>query len=626
MKKTNRFFEKSVLAIFLLCFCFSHPAMAEDKKQAAPISPARGQPVPAAKQPIPDEEQLIPAEEQPISGAGQPVLEEEPEPKAERTKDGKYYLDFNGATLINVLNVLSNLSGINFIAGIEVADRKVSMTLDNVGLEDVLQSLAYGCNVSYDFIPGRNIYLFRAKSDAPNKPTLLTRVFKLYFIRATPVLEIEDTGSSGSSGGGSSSGGGGSSGGTSSGLKTLGAPKATSEAGPVVKAVEKILSDRGKVSVDDRSNSLIVTDSEDRLKMIESAIAELDRPLDQVLINVLLVETFEDLDRGLGIEWGDSNGVFGVLTGAVQNTDWPFFNGSVSDGGNSFWKTTSEMFTNTAKQFNPAHDSAGGVYKTPGTRDFSSFTVKVRALEDASKLKILAKPKILCLDNQPALIKISTDQAIGATTTTQGGGAGTSTAAIERYEVGTILRVTPLINTGGRITLTVEPSFATVEPSAIAVNGVGGGATGDPTTRTARTTLMVNDGQTIALGGMLFSSQSNDNRKVPFFGNIPVVGKAFFTSNTKSIKDRELILFVTPYIITDPTMLQEPTPPSQKMDFDQETAPFWKVKDKQWYKELKDGKEKKTDFDGYFNLRKKLIDSTMENLDQSTRVSASSQS
>ena len=626
MKKTNRFFEKSVLAIFLLCFCFSHPAMAEDKKQAAPISPARGQPVPAAKQPIPDEEQLIPAEEQPISGAGQPVLEEEPEPKAERTKDGKYYLDFNGATLINVLNVLSNLSGINFIAGIEVADRKVSMTLDNVGLEDVLQSLAYGCNVSYDFIPGRNIYLFRAKSDAPNKPTLLTRVFKLYFIRATPVLEIEDTGSSGSSGGGSSSGGGGSSGGTSSGLKTLGAPKATSEAGPVVKAVEKILSDRGKVSVDDRSNSLIVTDSEDRLKMIESAIAELDRPLDQVLINVLLVETFEDLDRGLGITWGDDNGLFGVLTGAVQNTDWPFFNGAVDNGTTSFWKTTADMFTNTAKQFNPAHDSAGGVYKTLGTRDFSSFTVKVHALEDASKLKILAKPKILCLDNQPALIKISTDQAIGATTTTQGGGAGTSTAAIERYEVGTILRVTPLINTGGRITLTVEPSFATVEPSAIAVNGVGGGATGDPTTRTARTTLMVNDGQTIALGGMLFSSQSNDNRKVPFFGNIPVVGKAFFTNTTKSIKDRELILFVTPYIITDPTMLQEPTPPSQKMDFDQETAPFWKVKEKQWYKELKDGKEKKTDFDGYFNLRKKLIDSTMENLDQSTRVSTSSQS
>ena len=144
--------------------------------------------------------------------------------------------------------------------------------------------------------------------------------------------------------------------------------------------------------------------------------------------------------------------------------------------------------------------------------------------------------------------------------------------------------------------------------------------------RTARTTMMVNDGQTIALGGMLFSSQSNDDRKVPFFGNIPVVGKAFFTSNTKSIKDRELILFVTPYIITDPSMLETPVPPEQRLSFDQETAPFWKVKQKQWYKQLKDGPQQKTDFDGYFNLRKRLIDSTLNTLDQNARASASGQS
>ncbi len=61
---------------------------------------------------------------------------------------------------------------------------------------------------------------------------------------------------------------------------------------------------------------------------------------------------------------------------------------------------------------------------------------------------------------------------------------------------------------------------------------------------------------------------------MPFFGNIPVIGKAFFTSNTKSIKDRELILFVTPYIITDPSMLEEPTPPVKRLDFDEEKAPF----------------------------------------------------
>ncbi len=604
MKKANQFFSKTLFAIFSLCLCFSGLVMAEDLAGSSEAMAPLASNALAVQPSIPEE-----------------AVSEEPEPKVERTEEGKYYLDFKSAALINVLNVLSNLSGINFIAGTEVADRHVSMTLDNVVLEDVLQALAYGCNVSYDFIPGRNIYLFRAKSDAPDKPTLLTRVYKLYYARVTPVLEIQDSGASGDSGGGST---GGSSGGSSGGgLTTLSAPKEAQdlESSAIVKAVEKILSDRGKVSVDDRSNSLIVTDSEDRLKIIESAITQLDRALDQVLINVILVETFEDLDRALGIEWGGESGVFGTLTGGIQETPWPFRPGA---GANSVGAgSLGNAFKDIAKQFNPTVNS--GTITDAGTRDFSSFQVVIRALEDATKLKILAKPKILALDNQPALIKISTDQAIGQTTVTEAGGAGTSSTDTERYEVGTILRVTPLINTGGRITLTVEPSFATVEPSAIKVSSIGGGDTGDPTTRTARTTLMVNDGQTIALGGMLFSHQSNGDRKVPFFGNLPVIGKAFFTSNTKSIKDRELILFVTPYIITDPKMLEDPTPPSQRLDFDKEMAPFWKVKEKQWYAELKNGPAKKTDFDGYFNVRRKLIDSTLSTLDQGAKTPASGQ-
>ncbi len=597
MKKANQFFSRSVLVVFLLGLCLSHPVMAEDRGASpeAPVSPVMGQSDPWGTSPA------------------------APKPKVERTMEGKYYLDFKAAALINVLNVLSNLSGINFIAGTEVAQRQVSMTLDNVTLEDVLQAIAYGCNVSYDFLPGKNIYLFRASSDAPEMPSLLTRVYKLYYVKVSPVLEIESSGSSsGESSGGSTTGG----------LTTLKAPdqsKSTEESA-IVKAVQKILSSRGKVSIDDRSNSLIVTDSEDRLKMVESAITQLDRPLDQVLINVILVETYEDLDRSLGITWGDDNGLFGTITGAIQDTNFPFFNGPVADGGTSFWKTTYDMFKNTGKQWNPAHDSAAGVYSTAGTRDFSTFMIRIHALEGDNKLKILAKPKILALDNQPALIKISTDAAIGQSTVTEAGGAGTSSTDTERYEIGTILRVTPLINTRGRITLTLEPTFATVAPSAIDVSTPTTGATGDPTTRTARTTMMVNDGQTVALGGMLFSEQYNDDRKVPFFGNIPVVGKAFFTSNRKSIKDRELILFVTPYIITDPSMLHSPNPPDKRLDFDDEAAPFWKVKDKQWYKDLKDGRPKPTDFDSYFNVRKKLIDSTLSNLDQSAKTTALGQS
>lgn len=587
--------------------------MAEDMdaSSATPLSPAStstDMEEPAASAPAAS------VVEEGAFSAPAPVIEEPaPEvtkPKIERTEDGKYYLDFKAASLINVLNVLSNLSGMNFIAGTEVAERQVSMTLDNVSFDDVLLALSNGCNVSYDFLPGKNIYLFRASSDAPDKPSLLTRVFKLYYVRVTNVKEIESA-SSGSSGGSSGSSGVG-------GLTTLSAPKDDTnlEGAAIVKAVTKILSERGKVSVDDRSNSLVVTDSEDRLKMIESAITQLDRPLDQVLINVILVETFEDLDRDLGIDWG-TDGVFGTISGAKEATNFPF-RGSGSDKG--FFNGIGRTFKDAAYQFDPTRNT-GAI--TAGSRDFTSFRITISALEGANKLKILAKPKILALDNQPALIKISTQAAIGSSTTTTGSSTTTETDT-ERYEIGTILRVTPLINTGGRITLTLEPTFATVAPSSIDVSTTTSGATGDPTTRTARTTMMVNDGQTVALGGLLFSEQSNDDRKVPFLGNIPVFGKAFFTANTKSIKDRELILFVTPYIITDPSMLHTPTPPDGRMDFNEEMAPFWKVKEKQWYKDYKNGRPKDTDFDSYFNLRKNLIDSTLDTLDQNAKAPASS--
>lgn len=537
--------------------------------------------------------------------------------KVEMPEPGKYYLDFKTASLINVLNVLSSVSGINFVAGREVADRQVNMTLDNVSLDDVLEAIATGCNVSYDFLPGRNIYLFRASADQPEKPPLMTKVFKLYYIRVTQMKEIESGSSTGSSSGSSesegSSGGGG-------GLTTLSGSEAEGEdleSAAIYKAVEKILSERGKVSVDDRSNSLIVTDSEDRLKMVESAIAQLDRPLDQVLINVLLVETFEDLERDLGIRWGDpTTGAFGTITGGVMSTDFPF-EGMQGQSADNIFKGLYRGFNNIQKQFNPTNFS--GPISTLGSRNFQDFEITVTAMENASKLKVLAKPKILVMDNHPALVKIATDTAIGTTTTTAsaGGSAGTSTESAERSEVGTILRVTPLINTGNRITMTVEPTFATVDASAIAV---GGFSSQDPTIRTARTTMMVNDGQTIALGGLLLSQQSNGNRKVPFFGNIPLIGKAFFTQNSKDLSDRELILFVTPYIIRDPSVLETPRTPDKRLRFDDETAPFWKVKQKEWYRKMSEGQDKAIDYEQYFDVRKKLMDSVLTTLDKGEKA------
>lgn len=555
------------------------------------------------------------------AGATQTESSKPKDLEIEKLPDGKFYLNFKGAALINVLNVLSELSGINFVAGKEIADRQVNMTLDKVTLEDVLESISKGSNVAYDFLPGRNIYLFRAGADAADRPSLVTKVIKLFYIRASEIKEIE-SGVSSSGGGDASTTGSTSSGSSNSGGLTTMSSSSSSSGGSgdsdsvaIVKIIEEILSERGKVSVDDRSNSLVVTDSEDRVRMVEEAIAKLDRPLDQVLINVLLVETFEDLTRNLGVTWGDTNGIFGTVTGSVSDTPWPLRPGASpnrSSNLSSIFGGFGDAAKDTVKQFSPTNNS--GAITTQGVRDFSSFQVQVQALESASKLKILAKPKILVLDNEPAIVKISTNAAIGVTTSSESGTGTTVTQNIERAEVGTILRVTPLINTGDRITMTLEPTFATVDNSSITTSA---GASGDPTVRTARTTMMVNDGQTAALGGLLMSNQSNGNRKVPFFGNIPVVGKALFTNNSKSLQDRELILFVTPYIIRSPSALETPTVPDKRLRYDDEAAPFWKVKQKEWYRKVQQKEpEKPIDFDGYFNVRRKTMDSVLEDLDK----------
>lgn len=517
-----------------------------------------------------------------------------PEMRAEQ-KGELLYLEFKSASLINVLGVLSEITKINFVAGSEVANRPVNMTLDGVTLDQTLQAISNGSNVTYANIPDSNIIMFRASSDAVQLAPLYTRVFKLYFLRASKIQEID----AGQSSSGGSSG--------TSGLSTLTSSEnnsnqissTSSQDVSVIKVIEKMLSERGSVAVDDRSNSLIVTDTEDRLSRVAAVIAELDRPLNQVLINVLLVETFEDLDRQLGVEWargtGAADGLFGTWTGGISDTRFPFNLESVNR----------EIFQPNP----PLSGLTPSGSDTLGTKDFSSLNIRVKALQSASKLRIIAKPNILVMDNHPAIIKVATNAAIGQQTVTAAStDSATSTASTsaERAEVGTILRVTPQINSQDQITMTIEPTFATVDTSTITI---GAAQTGDTTVRAARTTVMVNSGKTLVMGGLLFSEQSDGDRKVPFFGDIPVLGK-MFTKEDKAIQDRELILFLTPQIVKNPSAMTPSVMPDRYERFDDVNADFWKYKKKTWYKEMAEGKKSPTDFDSYFKVRENAMDKT----------------
>ncbi|MBI3999335.1 MAG: hypothetical protein HY351_01855, partial [Candidatus Omnitrophica bacterium] len=497
------------------------------------------------------------------------------EPSTPSAAADQLYLEFKDAALVNVLRSLSDLTGMNFVAGKEVANRQVNMVLEGVTIDDALNALARGSNVVYDFIPGKNIYLFRAAADKEETPSLVTRVFKLYYIRASDLREIE-AGEGGSSGGGTTSTA------TFSSLEEKAEAGSEGASSQILKIVKDILSERGRVNVDDRSNALVVTDTEDRVQMIEQAIVSLDRAVDQVLIRTILVETFEDLDRFLGIEWGGNTtsgqeGTLGLIQGGSTESRFPFNVNEYS------------VFT---RLFGKSSLSKSSIVKdtdatTEGVKDFTDLDIRFRALQTAGKVKIVAKPKILVLDNHPALIKITTNEAIGSQTTTASADAiSTSSTSVERAETGTSFRVTPLINTNNRITLTLEPRFVTATTAAL------NSTTRDPTIRTARTTLMVNDGQTIVLGGLLSSQQTNNVRKVPLLGDIPYLGE-IFTRRSKTFDDRELVLFVSPKIIRNPAEVQPLFIPDDRERMEDVAAPFWKVKRKKWFRDLKAEAKKK---------------------------------
>jgi len=152
----------------------------------------------------------------------------------------------------------------------------------------------------------------------------------------------------------------------------------------------------------------------------------------------------------------------------------------------------------------------------------------------------LAKPKIMVVNNESAEIKISADTAIG-TVTTETAEAGTISTSAERVETGVILEVTPTINKDNYITMTLKPEVSRVQSSNVS-------GYYDPAKRSAKTTVMMRDGQTIAIGGLLKTAITDNKRAVPVLSKVPLLGNLFKSKDFQDITT-EIIIFVTCHVI-----------------------------------------------------------------------------
>jgi len=485
------------------------------------------------------------AEPEPAEASGAPEIQvgaARPERSAAAASvaplDTRVTVRVHGAPLVTFLDTISSQSKINFIVTEGLESRRVTAILPNVTVREALQVLLEMKGLTYQQVGKSNTYIVTTRS--VKAENLITRIYTLSYI---PLIALGSAASeqaaispmnASSLGGGAPAGLGGAGGSAASGGSEV----------AIVGVLKSILSrpsqgsPGGQVALEPRTNSLIVTDIPEVFPQVEQIIAELDKKAPQVMIEAQIVEIDSSRAKDLGIEWGGTNGELAAFVGGKRQTSFPM---------------VLESPLSKTRFLDPVSGTLGGSGSGTGSNitqmsvlDLTALSVVLRALVTRSEARFLGKPKILALNNKPAIIKVDSLQAtsIQNQQSSAGGAIATQTQSAERFDTGLILKVTPQINKDGYITMLVQPSYTDVQASAVST------AIFDPVTRAASTLVRVKNGQTLVIAGLLQSTESKTVRKVPFLGYIPLIGW-LFTSTTSSNKNSDLVIFITPTIVND---------------------------------------------------------------------------
>ncbi len=298
-----------------------------------------------------------------------------------------------------------------------------------------------------------------------------------------------------------------------------------------------LISSRGSVVVDPRTNSLIITDTASNLADIRDLIELVDIPVRQVMIEARIVIAQSDLSKNLGIQWGggylnpDASGDVLSVSGDTANVS--NLNQSVIDGTQATLDYPGALLVDL------------GVTRSSGfavgfTSSDLFLTAELSALESAGEGEVVSQPKVITGDKQQANIKSGSEipyqesSASGATTT------AFKDAVLE-------LSVTPNITPDDRILLDLKINQDSV--GDLVPSGRGGFIPSIDTTE-LNTRVLVGNGETVVLGGVFRTEDIETINKVPFFGDIPYVG-AFFRSEKNNKTKTETLIFITPRILAD---------------------------------------------------------------------------
>jgi len=378
------------------------------------------------------------------------------------------------------------------------------------------------------------------KKIADLEPTR-TQSFQLNYTKAEVVAQGLTGQSLGSSSGGSSSS---SSSSSSSGSGASGSNQAT-----------RILSPRGSVIYETRTNQLFVTDIPSKLEEIQVLIAKIDIPVRQVLIEARIVEADDKFGRTLGVKLGasDLRGIQGGIPGyKVGGGSYVTIGGNTTAVGTQTLQTglagsaaLAQAYNNSnfvnlpANTINSVFSGAEGLPSfalslfSPSANRF--LNLELSALEADGKGKIISSPRVITADQNKAVIEQGTELPYQVATSS-------GATSIQFRKANLKLEVKPQITPEGSVIMTLDinkDSVGQSTPQGFAID-----------TKHVQTEVLVENGGTVVIGGIFTQNESTDINKVPFLGDIPYAG-ALFRNTTRVATKTELLIFITPKIVTE---------------------------------------------------------------------------
>ena len=281
------------------------------------------------------------------------------------------------------------------------------------------------------------------------------------------------------------------------------------------------------IDIHEPTNTVVMSGSPHIIKTLESVITQLDIRRAQVLVEAIIAEVSEDKAKELGVQWllanenrqlssinfrsGSSAGIVDVAAAAKAGAILPSMIGNGASIG-------------------LGKISTGGF----------SFAAFINALETDSDSNVLSTPSLVTLDNEEAFIQVGQEVPI-ITGSTASSSNSNPFRTIVRKDIGIKLKVTPQINEGDAIQLTIEQEISSISQDARASDII-------TNKRIIKTTVLIDDGGTITLGGLINDDIVDTTSKVPFLGDIPLLGK-LFSSTVSTRKKRTLMIFIRPTII-----------------------------------------------------------------------------